>query len=103
MLAVEDIHTYYGESHVLQGVSLTVDRGQVVAILVRNGMGKTTLIRSLVGFTPPRQGRVLFKGIEIGNLPSFRIVAMGMGLVPQGRRIFPSLSVLENLTVAARG
>ncbi len=102
MLEVDDIHTYYGESHVLQGVSLGVGQGAVVAILGRNGMGKTTLIRSLVGFTPPRRGRVVFKGIDIGRMPPFRIVAMGMGLVPQGRRIFPSLSVLENLTVAAR-
>ncbi len=103
MLAVEDIHSYYGESHVLHGVSLGVTRGQVVAIVGRNGMGKTTLIRSLIGFTPPRQGRVLFKGRDITRLPPFRAVEMGMGLVPQGRRIFTSLSVLENLRVAARG
>jgi branched-chain amino acid transport system ATP-binding protein len=103
MLEVQEIHTYYGESHVLQGVSLRVARGQVVALLGRNGMGKTTLIRSMIGFTPPRQGRVLFKGTDITKLPPFRSVEMGMGLVPQGRRIFPSLSVLENLTVAAKG
>jgi len=103
MLEVSEIHTYYGESHVLQGVSLAVERGQVVALLGRNGMGKTTLIRSLIGFTPPRQGRIVFRGIDITKLAPFRSVAMGMGLVPQGRRIFPSLSVLENLTVAAKG
>ena len=97
MLEVREIHTYYGESHVLQGVSLAVERGQVVALLGRNGMGKTTLIRSLIGFTPPRQGRVIFKGTDITKFPPFRSVAMGMGLVPQGRRIFPSLTVLENL------
>ncbi len=102
MLAAEDIHTYYGESHVLQGVSLGVERGQVVALLGRNGVGKTTLIRSLIGFTPPREGRVVFKGTDITRLPPFRAVAMGMGLVPQGRRIFPSLSVQENLLVAAK-
>jgi len=102
MLEVADIHSYYGESHVLHGVSLTVEKGQVVAILGRNGMGKTTLIRGLVGFTPPRQGRVVFKGIDITHLPPHRAVAMGLGLVPQGRRIFPSLSVRENLAVAAR-
>jgi branched-chain amino acid transport system ATP-binding protein len=84
-------------------VSLAVARGEVVALLGRNGMGKTTLIRSLIGFTPPRQGRVLFKGIDITKSAPFRSVAMGMGLVPQGRRIFPSLTVLENLTVAAKG
>ncbi len=102
MLAAEDIHTYYGESHVLQGVSLGVEQGQVVALLGRNGVGKTTLIRSLIGFTPPREGRVIFKGTDITRLPPFRAVAMGMGLVPQGRRIFPSLSAQENLLVAAR-
>ena len=101
MLAATDLHSYYGDSHVLQGVSLAVGRGEVVAILGRNGMGKTTLIRGLIGFTPPRQGRVLFKGKDVTNLPPFRAVEMGMGLVPQGRRIFPSLSVLENLKVAA--
>jgi branched-chain amino acid transport system ATP-binding protein len=103
MLAADDIHTYYGESHVLQGVSLGVAQGQVVALLGRNGAGKTTLIRSLIGFTPPRQGRVVFKGTDITRVPPFRAVAMGMGLVPQGRRIFPSLSVQENLLVAAKG
>jgi branched-chain amino acid transport system ATP-binding protein len=103
MLEVSEIHTYYGESHVLQGVSLRVERGQVVALLGRNGMGKTTLIRSLIGFTPPRQGRVRFKGTDITRFPPFRSVAMGMGLVPQGRRIFPSLTVLENLSVATKG
>jgi branched-chain amino acid transport system ATP-binding protein len=103
MLTAEEIHTYYGESHVLQGVSIGVTRGQVVALLGRNGTGKTTLIRSLIGFTPPRQGRVLFKGTDITRCPPFRAVEMGMGLVPQGRRIFPSLSVRENLTVAAKG
>jgi branched-chain amino acid transport system ATP-binding protein len=103
MLRVEEIHTYYGDSHILQGVSLRVPQGQVLALLGRNGMGKTTLIRSLIGFTPPRQGRIVFKGTDITKLPPFRAVEMGMGLVPQGRRIFPSLSVRENLTVAARG
>ncbi len=102
MLRVEDIHTYYGDSYVLQGVSLEVPEGAVVAVLGRNGMGKTTLIRSIVGFTPPRQGTVRFRDQEITRRSSFEIIRMGMGLVPQGRRIFPSLSVLENLTVAAR-
>jgi branched-chain amino acid transport system ATP-binding protein len=102
MLDVRDIHTYYGESHVLQGVSLGMERGQVVGILGRNGMGKTTLIRSIIGFTPPRRGQVLFKRRDITAWPSNRVVAFGLGLVPQGRRVFPSLTVLENLTVAAR-
>lgn len=103
MLEVHDIHTYYGESYVLQGVTLRVDKGQVVGILGRNGMGKTTLIRSIIGFTPPRKGQVLFKGKDITRWPSYRSVDLGMGLVPQGRRVFPSLTVLENLAVAARG
>jgi len=102
-LEVEGVHTYYGESHVLQGVSLRVDPGEVLAILGRNGMGKTTLIRTIVGFTPPREGRVLYEGTDITRLPPFRMVALGMALVPQGRRVFPSLSVRENLDVARRG
>ena len=102
MLEVVDLHTYYGNSYVLQGVSLTVSRGQVVAILGRNGMGKTTLIRSIVGFTVPRRGRVVFKEREVTGWPSNRIVELGLGLVPQGRRVFPSLTVAENLGVAVR-
>jgi branched-chain amino acid transport system ATP-binding protein len=103
VLEVRDVHTYYGESHVLHGVSLTVAPGQVVTILGRNGMGKTTLIRSVIGFTPARRGSIHFKGRDVTHWPSFRTVALGMGLVPQGRRVFPSLSVRENLEVAARG
>ncbi len=102
-LEVEGVHTYYGESHVLQGISLRVEPGEVLAILGRNGMGKTTLIRSIVGFTPPREGRVRYKETDITRLPSFRMVELGMALVPQGRRVFPSLSVRENLDVARRG
>ncbi len=75
----------------------------MVGILGRNGMGKTTLIRSIIGFTPPRQGQVLFKKKDITGWPSYRAVALGMGLVPQGRRVFPSLTVIENLAVATRG
>jgi len=101
-LQVDEIHTYYGESYILQGVSLRVTPGQLVAVLGRNGMGKTTLIRSVMGFTPPRRGAVYYEGREITHLPSHAIAQRGIGLVPQGRRIFPSLSVLENLTVAAR-
>ena len=103
MLEVRDIHTYYGESHVLQGISLSMTRGQVVGILGPNGMGKTTLIRSIIGFTPPRRGQVLFKDQDITAWPSNRAVGLGLGLVPQGRRVFPSLTVMENLTVAVKG
>jgi branched-chain amino acid transport system ATP-binding protein len=102
-LEVEGLHTYYGESHVLHGVSLRVDPGEVLAILGRNGMGKTTLIRSIVGFTPPREGRVRYKETELTTLPPYRMVDLGMALVPQGRRVFPSLSVRENLDVARHG
>lgn len=103
MLDVDDVHTYYGESYILQGVWLKVGVGQAVAVLGRNGMGKTTLIRSVVGFTPPRNGRVVFRGVDITRRPSHEIARMGIGLVPQARRIFPSLTVRENLAVAARG
>jgi len=103
VLELDDLHAYYGESHVLQGVSLTVEKGQIVTILGRNGMGKTTLIRSVIGFMPLRRGRVRFKGEDITRQPAFRAVARGIGLVPQGRRVFPSLSVLENLDVARSG
>jgi branched-chain amino acid transport system ATP-binding protein len=103
MLQVEDVHTYYGDSYVLQGVSLRLERGQVVGVLGRNGMGKTTLMRSIVGFTPPRRGRIRFKDRDITGWPANRAVALGLGLVPQGRRVFPSLTVRENLEVASRG
>jgi len=103
MLKLVDIHTYYGDSYVLQGVSLEVSAETVVALLGRNGVGKTTLIRSIIGFTPARRGQVLFNDRDITHLPSHRIVKLRVGLVPQGRRVFPSLSVRENLEVAARG
>jgi branched-chain amino acid transport system ATP-binding protein len=103
VLAVTDVHTYYGDSHVLHGVSLGVAAGEVVAILGRNGMGKTTLIRSIVGFTPPRRGRVRFAGEDVTAWAPFRRIERGMALVPQGRRVFASLSVRENLDVARAG
>jgi len=102
MLNVLDLHTYYGDSHVLQGVTMHVDTGTVTAILGRNGVGKTTLCRSLVGLTPARAGRIVFDGTEITRLPPHRICGMRISLVPQGRRIFPSLTVEENLAIAAR-
>ncbi len=103
ILQAVDIHTYYGESYVLQGISLEVKEGSIVALLGRNGMGKTTTISSIIGITPPRRGEVRFKGGDITGLPSHKIAKMGISLVPQGRRIFPSLSVTENLTMSARG
>jgi len=102
MLELTDIHTYYGDSYVLQGVSLKVDRGSVVALLGRNGMGKTTTIHSIMGFTPPRRGTIRFEGHDLTHLQSQKIARLGIGLVPQGRRIFASLSVEENLTMASR-
>ena len=102
MLELKDVHTYYGDSYVLQGISLQVKDSSVVALLGRNGMGKTTTIRTIIGFNPPRRGTISFKDKIISGLPANQIARMGIGLVPQGRRIFPSLSVTENLTMAAR-
>jgi branched-chain amino acid transport system ATP-binding protein len=102
MLDVDSIHTYYGDSHVLHGVSLRVGAGEAVALLGRNGAGKTTAIRSIVGFTPPRAGRVVFEGQAIERWPAYRIARRGLALVPQGRRIFAPLSVRENLLLGAR-
>ena len=102
MLDVTDLHTYYGDSHVLQGVSLRAEGGKVTAVLGRNGAGKTTLCRSLTGLTPPRSGRAVFEGVDTTHLPPYRIRDAGISLVPQGRRIFTSLSVTENLAIAAR-
>lgn len=100
VLRLEDIHTYYGDSYVLQGISLTVPKGAVTALLGRNGMGKTTLIRSAIGFTYPRRGTITFNDHDVTRTPSYERVRLGMGLVPQGRRVFRSLTVRENLVVA---
>jgi branched-chain amino acid transport system ATP-binding protein len=101
MLTVEGLQTSYGQSQVLFGVDLEVRRGEVVTLLGRNGMGKTTTIRSIMGMTPPHGGRVTFEGQELRGLTSFRIAKLGLGLVPEGRCIFPSLTVWENLTATA--
>jgi branched-chain amino acid transport system ATP-binding protein len=102
ILAVQEIHTYYGDAYVLQGLSLSLGEGQIVGLLGRNGVGKTTLVNSIMGFNPPRRGRIVFKGNDITHVSSFETVRSGMGLVPQGRRVFPTLSVEENLLVAER-
>jgi branched-chain amino acid transport system ATP-binding protein len=102
MLEVKDIHTWYGDAYVLQGVSLQVKDASCVALLGRNGMGKTTTIRSVMGFTTPRKGSILYNGRETVGLQAHKIARLGIGLVPQGRLIFSSLSVTENLTMAAR-
>jgi branched-chain amino acid transport system ATP-binding protein len=102
ILEVQDIHTYYGDAYVLQGLSLKVEAGKILGLLGRNGVGKTTLVNSIVGFNPPRRGKIVFKGMDITRASSTETVRHGMGLVPQGRRVFPSLTVEENLAVAAR-
>jgi branched-chain amino acid transport system ATP-binding protein len=102
MLQVKDIHTWYGDSYVLQGVSLEVKDGTCVALLGRNGMGKTTTIRSIMGLPTPRQGSISFNGKELVGMPTHKIARLGIGLIPQGRLIFQSLSVVENLKMAAR-
>lgn len=102
LLQVRDCHTYYGENYILHGVSLSVQPGQVAVIVGRNGMGKTTLLRSIIGLTPPRSGSIQLRGRELRSLPPEKIARLGVGLVPQGRAIFPSLRVHENLTVASR-
>ena len=102
MIKIDDIHTWYGDSYILQGVSFEVKDGSVVALLGRNGMGKTTTIRSIMGLTPPRKGSIVYNGQETVGLPPHKIARLGIGLVPQGRLIFSSLSVTENLKMAAR-
>jgi len=100
MLRLDDIHTFYGKSHILNGVSLEIGHHSGIALSGRNGVGKTTTLRSIVGFTPPREGTITFKGVNVAGFPPHRIARMGMALVPQGRRIFMSLSIKENLLVA---
>jgi len=99
LLKVEGIHTYYGTSHILFGVSLEVEEGTAVALLGRNGAGKTTTLRSIMGLAPPRQGRIIFLDTDITGQPVHRIAQIGMGYVPEDRMIFPDLTVWENLTL----
>lgn len=103
LLTARDIHTYYGDSYVLHGVSLALQPGKIVVILGRNGMGKTTLIRSLAGLTPPRKGEIVFEGRSLNGLPPYEISQTGIAVVPQGRRIFKSLTVRENLALPTSG
>jgi branched-chain amino acid transport system ATP-binding protein len=95
------LHTYYGKSHILHGVSLSVEEGGITALLGRNGAGKSTTLRSLMGLTPPRQGRITIFGQETTHWPPYRIAGLGVGYVPEGRRVFPNLTVAENLRVPA--
>jgi len=101
-LELRDIHTYYGDSHILQGVSLRLGEGECVSVLGRNGAGKTTTIRSIMGFTPPTRGEILLGSVRLDGKAPHQIARMGLGLVYQGRRIFPNLTVRENLIVGKR-
>ena len=102
LLKLDNVTAGYGDAVVLHGISLDLPEHGSLAVLGRNGVGKSTLVNSIVGFTPPRRGKIVFKGEEITNNSSFETVRSGMGLVPQGRRVFPTLSVEENLMVAER-
>jgi branched-chain amino acid transport system ATP-binding protein len=100
LLSVEDVHTYYGESHILEGVSLDVQEGEVVALMGRNGVGKTTTIRTILQLTPPRDGAVRFRGTDIVDEETHAVARRGIGWIPEDRRIFTQLTVEENLRVA---
>ncbi len=100
MLMVNDIHTFYGKSYIIKGLSLNVKKGEVVCLLGRNGAGKTTTLRSILGITPPKEGKIVFKEKDITNRPPFVRVRLGIGYVPEDMRIFPELTVKENLEVS---
>ena len=100
LLEVEKIHTYYEKSHVLHGVSMTADKGEIVGLLGRNGVGKSTLLKSIIGFVKPSEGSVRFNGNDITTVPSFRRARMGIGYVPENRRLFARLTAMENLKTA---
>jgi branched-chain amino acid transport system ATP-binding protein len=101
MLLVRDLETSYGRSQVLFGVSFSISQGEIITLLGRNGMGKTTTVRSVMGMVPPKAGKISFQNLELNNLPSYRIAQAGLGLVPEGRQIFPNLTVRENLVATA--
>jgi len=99
LLEVKDLHTYYGQSHILQGISLHVAEGEIAALLGPNGMGKTTTLRSIMGLTPAKSGKILFQGEEISRCKPFEIARLGIGYVPEDRGIFKSLTVIQNLRI----
>jgi len=102
IIELKDIHTYYGTSHILFGVSMHVEEGESVCLLGRNGAGKTTTLKSIIGLTPPKKGNIRFQGKEIAGRPPYRIARMGVGFVPDDRRIFPDLTVRQNILLAKR-
>ncbi len=102
MLELKGIHTYYGLSHILFGVSLNVQQGEIVCVLGRNGAGKSTIMRSIMGLTPPREGRIVFKGQEVAGVKPHLLARQGLGYVPDDRRVFADLTVGENLEIVAR-
>jgi len=102
LLAVEDLHAHYGKSHILHGVSLQVDAGEIVCVLGRNGVGKSTTLKSVMGLVAPSRGRVSFKGTPIAGMPPYRIARLGLGYVPEERRIFPTITVRENLLMGMK-
>ncbi len=103
LLEVKDLNTYYGTSHVLQNMSIAVDRGERVALLGRNGMGKTTTMKSIMGLVKPKSGTVIYKGENLTGYPPYKVAKAGIGYVPEERRIFPNLSVLDNLAMGIKG
>ena len=103
LLALEHVQTYYGEAHILQGISLRVDAGEVVTLIGRNGAGKTTTLRSIMGLVPPREGRIIFDSRELTSLPTHEVARAGIAYVPEERRILPNLSVAENLRLGLLG
>jgi len=102
LLDVKELNTFYDQSHILQGVSLGVDRGEIVCLLGRNGVGKSTTLKSIIGLVTPRSGEIIFKGQNVAGLPPYTIAKMGVGYVPEDRRIFPTLSVRENLIMGIK-
>jgi len=102
VLEVKELNTFYDQSHILQGISLNVDQGEIVCLLGRNGVGKSTTLKSIIGLVSPRSGEILFKGRNVAGLPPYTIAKMGVGYVPEDRRIFPTLSVRENLIMGIK-
>ncbi len=102
LLEVEGLNTYYGESHALRNFSLTIGEGEIVALLGRNGMGKSTALKSIMGLVQPRSGRVVFRGTDLAGSPPYKMARAGLGYVPEERRIFPNLSVLDNLSMGVK-